>query len=114
MMASSVQKRQAMANTTQPKSQLRYTCSNGKLRQSIYQHGAKLESETLQSVANIVSNKQLYFKRMKQRDMEEDFGQLKVENPEVDPRIKYMKRCIENLNMNLPILDKIYSKTLCL
>ena len=32
----------------------------------------------------------------------------------VDPRIKYMKRCLETLNMTLPILDKIYRKTICL
>ena len=51
---------------------------------------------------------------MKQRDIEEDFKQLKVENPEVDPRIKYMKRCMEKLNKTLPIFDKIYRKTLCL
>jgi len=51
---------------------------------------------------------------MKQRDVEEDFKQLKAESPTIDPRIKYMKRCMQNLNMTLPIFDKIYRKTLCL
>lgn len=51
---------------------------------------------------------------MKQRDIEEDFKQVKKDVPEIDPRIKYMKRCMENLNMTLPIFDKIYRKTLCL
>ena len=37
-----------------------------------------------------------------------------MEIPEIDPRIKYMKRCMQNLNMTLPVLDKIYRKTLCL
>lgn len=34
--------------------------------------------------------------------------------PESDPRIKYIKACLENLDRNLPILDKIFNKTLCL
>lgn len=31
---------------------------------------------------------------MKQRDMEEDFKQAKSPKKEIDPRIKYMKRCL--------------------
>lgn len=46
--------------------------------------------------------------------MEEDFKQVKSPVKEIDPKIKYMKRCLTNLNMTLPILDKIYAKTLCL
>ena len=65
-------------------------------------------------MANTFKNNIEYQKRLKQRDIEENFKQLKIEVPDVDPRIKYMKRCLENLNMTLPILDKIYKKTLCL
>ena len=32
----------------------------------------------------------------------------------MDPHIKYMARCLDDLGLNLPILDKIYRKTLCL
>ena len=32
----------------------------------------------------------------------------------IDPRVKYMKRCLDSVQLNLPILDKIYRKTLCL
>ena len=32
----------------------------------------------------------------------------------MDPQIKYMKRCLQNTNLTLPILDKLYNKTLCL
>ena len=51
---------------------------------------------------------------MKQRDIEEDFKQMKKKVVTIDPRIKYMKRCLKTLNMTLPILDKIYRKTICL
>lgn len=51
---------------------------------------------------------------MKQRDIEEDFDAIKKDVQIGDPRIKYMKRCLENLDLTLPILDKITSKTLCL
>ncbi len=51
---------------------------------------------------------------MKQRIIEDDFSQVNDIEKQIDPRIKYMKRCIDSLQLNLPILDKIYRKTLCL
>jgi len=33
---------------------------------------------------------------------------------EGDPRIQYMKQCSSNLNLVLPIFDKVINKTLCL
>ena len=92
----------------------RHTYSQGKLRESMYVRGEESDKLTLKNVADNFSNKQVYQDRMKQRDIEEDFAQVKVENPEIDPRIKYMKRCLQNLNMTLPIFDKIFRKTLCL
>lgn len=83
------------------------------MRPSIY-HGEEQDKRTLQKVADNFSNNVVYRQRMKQRDMEEDFKQAKSPVKEVDPQIKYMKRCLQNLNMTLPILDKIYAKTLCL
>ena len=65
-------------------------------------------------MADNFSDNVVYRQRMKQRDMEEDFKQAKSPVKEIDPKIKYMKRCLTNLNMTLPILDKIYAKTLCL
>ena len=84
-----------------------------KIRPSIY-HGEEQDKRTLQKVADNFSNNVVYRQRMKQRDMEEDFKQVKSPKKEIDPQIKYMKRCLQNLNMTLPILDKIYAKTLCL
>ena len=52
-----------------------------------------------------------YDKRHKQRDLEY-VGKGIVDNN--DPRIKYFQKCFEVENLNLPILDKIYRKTLCL
>ena len=47
--------------------------------------------------------------------MEENFGPSAIDlSPDKDPRIKYMKKCSENLDRVLPILDKVYMKTLCL
>lgn len=36
------------------------------------------------------------------------------EEYDLDPRIAYFKRCKEEQDLVLPILDKIYKKTLCL
>ena len=51
---------------------------------------------------------------MKQRIITDDFTQQNREVPKLDPRILYMKRCLENVDLTLPILDKVYRKTLCL
>ena len=55
-----------------------------------------------------------YAERFKQRNIEENFKTLQDADDEMDPRIKYMKRCLESIEINLPILEKIYRKTLCL
>ena len=51
---------------------------------------------------------------MKQRIIEDDIAQIKANTNVVDPRITYMKRCLESLELSLPILDKIFRKTICL
>ena len=81
---------------------------------SIYQYSDEYNKKTLEIVATTFKNNIEYHKRMKQRDIEEDYTRCKTAHPEIDPRIKYMKRCLENLDLSLPILDKIYRKTLCL
>lgn len=55
-----------------------------------------------------------YAERFKQRIIDENFKTRQVVEEEMDPRVKYMKRCLESIDKNLPILDKIYRKTLCL
>ena len=85
-----------------------------KQKPSIFTHDEENDKKTLACVATNVKNVSKYQKRMKQRDIEEDYKGLKRAEPEGDPRIKYMKSCLDNLNLTLPILDKIYRKTLCL
>lgn len=56
-----------------------------------------------------------YNGRYKQRDVEENLDPKNNElSPEKDPRIRYMKQCLQNLEGHLPIFDKISNKTLCL
>ena len=84
---------------------------------SIYQGQEAIDKETLASVAQTFSNNVEHQRRLKQRIIEEDPRQLKSlgDSAEVvDPRISYTKRCLEAVDLNLPILDKIYRKTLCL
>ena len=53
----------------------------------------------------------VYNKRLKQRDVEHaGKGVVELDNP----RINYFKKCFEVKNLHLPILEKIYRKTLCL
>ena len=48
--------------------------------------------------------------------MEENYDFKADEQPDadLDPRIKFMKKCIANSDRILPIFDKIVRKTLCL
>ena len=51
---------------------------------------------------------------MKQRIITDDFSRSENMQKNDDPRILYMKRCLESVELNLPILDKIYRKTIVL
>ena len=56
-----------------------------------------------------------YNKRFKQRDIEENLDPKKIKiEPERDPRIRYMKNCMDMDDQILPIFEKIVNKTLCL
>ena len=83
---------------------------------SIYQGQEEIDKKTLESVAQTFSNNVEHQQRLKQRIIEEDPRQIKsaMDEAETDPRISYTKRCLAAIDLNLPILDKIYRKTLCL
>ena len=69
----------------------------------------------LEKVATMIQMNLHYNKRFKQRHIEENFGPSAIElSPDKDPRIKYIMKCSENLDRVLPILDKVYMKTICL
>ena len=68
----------------------------------------------MQSGADIFEKSLEYAERFKQRHIGENFKTLQDEEMERDPRIKYMKSILAASDIKLPILDKIYSKTLCL
>ena len=85
-----------------------------KERLSIYQRQEEIDKKTLRNVAESFTNNIEYQRRMKQRIITDDYSQQYQEEPKQDPRILYMKRCLESLQLNLPILDKVYRKTLCL
>lgn len=90
-----------------------------KQRGSIYQMQEKINKETLQGCVKNFEKQIEYAQRLKQRDIEYNPRQrkssiLSQEEEPVDPRIKYMKRCLDTLELSLPILDKIFRKTLVL
>ena len=73
-----------------------------------------MDKKTLKNVADRFTDNIKYSNRLKQRIIEDDFSKVNDVEKQIDPRIKYMKRCLDSLQLNLPILDKIYRKTLCL
>ena len=95
------------------------TFDKAKQRGSIYQMQEKINRETLQGCVKNFEKQIEYAQRLKQRDIEYNPRQrkssiLSQEEEPVDPRIKYMKRCLDTLELSLPILDKIFFKTLVL
>ena len=76
---------------------------------------AEQREQPLEYVAKMIQQNNHYIKRFKQRNMEENFGPDAIElEAERDPRIRYMKKCEQNLDKILPIFDKVVKKTLCL
>ena len=72
-----------------------------------------IEEET-RAISNIAKNfvrKNEYNKKCNKRDLSVDKKGLMCEQ---DPRIAYFKKCLQEQDLALPILDKIYKKTLCL
>ena len=51
---------------------------------------------------------------MKRRDPVEDHSLVEKRCELIDPQLTYMKGCLESSERPLPILNKIYCKTLCL
>ena len=86
------------------------------LRRSLFDFNEKKpEVNPLDTVYKAFESNIHYTKRFKQRHMEENHGPEAIEiDAENDPRIKYMKKCLENLDSILPVFDKIFNKTLCL
>ena len=102
--------------TAQNKANLTYFSSfdRAKVRGSIYQGQEKINKETLQVVVDNFEKSFEYAERFKKRRIEDDVNMIKNPDMGEDPRIKYMKRCMEAIDLNLPIFEKIYRKTLCL
>ena len=69
------------------------------------------ENNAFKRIGNDFESRMVYNKRLKQRDVEHaGKGVVELDNP----RINYFKKCFEVKNLHLPILEKIYRKTLCL
>lgn len=69
------------------------------------------ETRTLSNIANnFVSNNE-YVEKFKKRELSTDRNGVQYD---LDPKIKYFKKCLEEPDLVLPILDKIFKKTLCL
>lgn len=60
----------------------------------------------MSSIADNILRKKEYNNMLKNREV----GEIKTK----DPRIQYFKECQKEQNLTLPILDKIWKKTLCL
>ena len=69
------------------------------------------ETRTLSNIANNFVRNNEYAKKFKRRELSTDRKGVQYD---LDPRIKYFKKCLEETDLVLPILDKIYKKTLCL
>ena len=69
------------------------------------------ETKTISNIANSFVRKNEYTKKFKMRELSTDrHGQ----DYDLDPRVQYFKNCLKEHDLVLPILDKIYKKTLCL
>jgi len=86
------------------------------LIRSLLQENPEAKPESfLTKTAETIRTNLHYNKRFKQRDVEENFGPEAITlEAEKDPRIKYMKKCLEKLDRVLPVFDKVVKKTLCL
>ena len=86
------------------------------LRKSLFHKtDLKFKSE-LQEVAEKLENRIAYNQHYKKRDLNSSVvqGISNMIETDVDPKIKYMNKVNQNLNLFLPIFDKVVSKTLCL
>lgn len=69
------------------------------------------ETKTISNIARDFVRKQEYEAKFKKRELSTDRNGQQYD---LDPRIKYFKQCLQEQDLVLPILDKIYKKTLCL
>ena len=72
------------------------------------------QNKVLDTISKNIEKKFKYQRIYKKRNPDEINENIKDLRQKLDPRVAYMKRCDHNLERNLPILDKIIDKTLCL
>ena len=78
---------------------------------SMFNKTIEEETKAISNIARTFIRKNEYADKFKRRELSTD---RKGQDYDLDPRIKYFKKCLQEQNLVLPILDKIYKKTLCL
>ena len=78
---------------------------------SLFNKCIEEETRAISNIAKTFVRRNDYYKKFGQRDLSIDkHGQ----EYDLDPRITYFKKCLQEQDLALPILDKIFKKTLCL
>ena len=84
-------------------------------KQTVFNKSMEEESRTINSIAQDLLRKVKYQKIFKSNDLDSaSTYQNKSSNDNQDPRIKFFQKCESQMAVALPILDKIYKKTICL
>lgn len=79
--------------------------------QNMFNKCVEEETKTISNIANTFVRQTEYAKTFKKRELSVDKHGIAYDQ---DPRITYFKKCLQKPDLVLPILDKIYKKTLCL